>query len=108
MENSPKFRIGWPGFKTLDRYILRKFLGTYFFAIAMIIVVVVVFDYVEKVDDFTELKAPLKAVIFDYYLNFIPFFTQLSSATCSPSSPASSSPRSSPIRPRSRPCSRAA
>lgn len=40
----------------------------------MIIVVVVVFDYVEKVDDFTELKAPLKAVIFDYYLNFIPFF----------------------------------
>ena len=74
MENSPKFRIGWPGFKTLDRYILRKFLGTYFFAIAMIIVVVVVFDYVEKVDDFTELKAPLKAVIFDYYLNFIPFF----------------------------------
>ena len=64
----------WPGFKILDRYIFRKFLGTYFFAIAMIIVIVVVFDYVEKVDDFTELKAPLKAVIFDYYLNFIPFF----------------------------------
>lgn len=74
MEKTPKYRIGWPGFKILDRYILRKFLGTYFFAIAMIIVVVVVFDYVEKVDDFTELKAPLKAVIFDYYLNFIPFF----------------------------------
>lgn len=67
-------RNSWPGIKILDRYIFRKFLGTYLFAIAMIIVIVVVFDYVEKVDDFTELKAPLKAVLFDYYLNFIPFF----------------------------------
>ena len=40
----------------------------------MIIVIVVVFDYVEKIDDFTELHAPLRDVIFDYYLNFIPFF----------------------------------
>ena len=63
-----------PGFKILDRYILGKFLSTYFFAIAMIIVIVVTFDYVEKIDDFTELKAPLKAIVFDYYLNFIPFF----------------------------------
>lgn len=68
----PYFRF--PGFKILDRYILGKFLSTYFFAIAMIIVVVVIFDYVEKIDNFTETKAPLKAIIFDYYLNFIPFF----------------------------------
>lgn len=67
-------KIRFPGFKILDRYILGKFLSTYFFAIAMIIVVVVLFDYVEKIDDFTELHAPLSAVIFDYYLNFIPFF----------------------------------
>ena len=64
----------FPGYKILDRYILGKFLSTYFFAIAMIIVVVVLFDYVEKIDDFTELHAPLRSVIFDYYLNFIPFF----------------------------------
>ncbi len=64
----------FPGFKILDRYILSKFLSTYFFAIAMIIVIVVIFDYVEKIDDFTELKAPFTAVAFDYYLNFIPFF----------------------------------
>ncbi|MEG1621972.1 MAG: LptF/LptG family permease [Alistipes sp.] len=64
----------WPGIKTLDRYIIGKFLSTYFFAIAMIIIVVVIFDYVEKIDDFTELKAPLKAIVFEYYLNFIPFF----------------------------------
>ena len=40
----------------------------------MIIIIVVVFDYVEKVDDFTELKAPWKAVVNNYYLNFIPYF----------------------------------
>ncbi|MEG0807393.1 MAG: LptF/LptG family permease [Alistipes sp.] len=67
-------QLKFPGFKILDRYILKKFLSTYFFAIAMIIIVVVVFDYVEKIDDFTELHAPVKAIIFDYYFNFIPFF----------------------------------
>ena len=64
----------FPGVKILDRYIMRKFLGTYVFAIALIIVIVVVFDAVEKLDDFTELKAPLSKIIFQYYLNFIPFF----------------------------------
>ena len=67
-------KFSFPGFKILDRYILGKFLATFFFAIAMIIVIVVMFDYVEKVDDFTELHAPLSEVIFDYYLNFIPYF----------------------------------
>ena len=67
-------KLRFPGFKILDRYILGKFLSTYFFAIAMIIIIVVIFDYVEKIDDFTELKAPFKAIAFEYYLNFIPFF----------------------------------
>ena len=63
-----------PGYGTLDRYILGKFLRTYVFGLLMIIIIVVVFDYVEKVDDFTELKAPREAIINDYYLNFIPYF----------------------------------
>ncbi|MFI3318779.1 MAG: LptF/LptG family permease [Rikenellaceae bacterium] len=67
-------RLGIPGLKTLDRYIIGKFLATYFFANAMIIVIVVIIDYAEKVDDFTELKAPMEAIAFDYYLNFIPSF----------------------------------
>ena len=67
-------KLKFPGIKILDRYIIGKFLGTYLFAIAMIIVIVVVFDYVEKVDDFTETKATFKEVILDYYVNFIPFF----------------------------------
>ena len=67
-------RIKFPGFKILDGYITRKFLGTYVFAIALIIVIVVVFDAVEKMDDFITTKASLKAVALDYYLNFIPYF----------------------------------
>ena len=58
----------FPGIKILDRYIIRKFLGTYIFAIALIIVVVVIFDAAEKMDDFIELKAPLSKIIFQYYL----------------------------------------
>ena len=67
-------KIKFPGFKILDRYITRKFLGTYLFAIALIIVIVVVFDAVEKMDDFIENKASFKAIAIDYYLNFVPFF----------------------------------
>lgn len=73
-------RHWFPGMKILDRYIIGKFVGTYIFAIAMIIVIVVVFDYVEKIDDFTATHAPVSAVIFDYYLKFIPFFVNQFSA----------------------------
>ena len=70
-------RSWWPGFKILDGYITRKFLGTFFLAIALIIVIVVVFDAVEKIDDFIEMKAPLNEIIFGYYINFIPYFINL-------------------------------
>lgn len=59
-------------FKILDRYIIRKFLGTYLFAIALLLAIVVMFDINEKLDSF--LKAPLHATIFDYFLNFLPYF----------------------------------
>ena len=79
----PQYKTGrswWPGLKILDRYIIRKFLETYIFAIAMIVVVVVIFDYVEKIDGFTATHAPFKAVMLDYYLNFVPFFVNQFSA----------------------------
>ncbi len=69
------FRKKW--LKRLDRYIIIKFLGTYFFAIALIISIAVVFDINENIDDFINNKAPLKAIMFDYYLNFIPYYTNL-------------------------------
>ena len=64
-------------FKIIDRYIIKKFLGTFLFAIALIVAVSVVFDISEKIDDFLERKAPLQAIVFDYYLNFIPYFANL-------------------------------
>lgn len=67
--NFKKLKIG-----ILDRHIMRRFIGTYFFAIMLIVIIVVVFDAVEKIDDFLELNAPLNEILFSYYINFIPFF----------------------------------
>lgn len=61
----------------IDRYIIRKFLGTFFFALILILVIAVVFDFAEKIDNFMEREAPWRAVVFDYYLNFIPYFGTL-------------------------------
>lgn len=61
-----------PGLKTIDIYILKKFLGTYFFATILILAVIAMFDVTEKLDAF--LKAPLKATIFDYFMSFLPYF----------------------------------
>lgn len=61
-----------PPLKILDWYIIRKFLGTYFFAIVLILAITIMFDINEKLDAF--MKAPLKATIFDYFLNFLPYF----------------------------------
>lgn len=66
--------------KKIDLYIIKKFLGTYFYAIALIICIVIVFDISEKIDDFIEKEAPLSAIIFDYYFNFVPYFANLFSS----------------------------
>ena len=58
--------------KRLDLYIIKKFLGTYIFAIALILAITIMFDINEKIDAFT--KAPLHATVFDYFLNFLPYF----------------------------------
>ena len=67
-------------FGKLDLYIIRKFLGTFFFAIVLIISITIVFDFSEKIDNFIDKEAPFKAVILDYYVNFIPYFANLFSA----------------------------
>ena len=61
--------------KKIDIYIIKKFLGTYVFALFLIISVAVVFDVSEKIDKLS--KASLPSIIFDYYLNFIPYFANL-------------------------------
>jgi lipopolysaccharide export system permease protein len=61
----------------LDWYIIRQFLGTFVFSLVLILGIAVIFDFSEKIDDFIQKQAPLKAIIFDYYLNFIPYFATL-------------------------------
>lgn len=59
--------------KTLDWYIIKKFLITFFFAIFLLSSIAIVIDITEKIDDFIGNAAPLHAIIFDYYFNFIPW-----------------------------------
>lgn len=66
--------------KKLDIYIIKKFLGTYFLALTLIILIAIIFDVSEKMDDFLDKGAPLSAILFDYYLNFIPYFANLFSS----------------------------
>jgi lipopolysaccharide export system permease protein len=61
----------------LDRYIIGKFLGTYFFSIVLIISIAVVFDFNENIDKFLKYNVSIEEIIFDYYLNFIPFYSNL-------------------------------
>jgi lipopolysaccharide export system permease protein len=63
--------------KIIDKYIIKKFLGTFFFALVLILTIAVVFDFAEKIDNFMEKEAPARAIIFDYYVNFIPYFATL-------------------------------
>jgi lipopolysaccharide export system permease protein len=61
----------------IDFYIIKKFLGTFFYAIALIICISIVFDVSEKIDDFITKDVSLRAIVFDYYLNFVPYFANL-------------------------------
>ncbi|MDQ3111910.1 MAG: LptF/LptG family permease [Bacteroidota bacterium] len=65
------------GLSILDRYILRKFLGTFFLSILLIILIVIVFDISEKIEDFLQPEVTIGEIIFDYYLNFVPYFVNL-------------------------------
>ena len=61
----------------LDRYLIAKFIGTYIFAIVLIISISIVFDINENLAKFSTNGAPLKAIVFDYYANFVPYFANL-------------------------------
>ena len=66
--------------KRLDWYIIMKFLGTFFFSIVLILSIAIVFDLMEKMDDFFENQVPLREIIFDYYLPFIPYYMNMFSS----------------------------
>jgi len=61
----------------IDKYIIKKFLGTFFYAITLLAGVIIVFDLSEKIQDLLENHAPVSEIIFSYYLNFLPYFINL-------------------------------
>jgi lipopolysaccharide export system permease protein len=63
--------------KRMDRYIIYKFIGTYVYSIVLIISISIVFDVNENLAKFTTYHAPLRAIVFDYYANFVPYFSNL-------------------------------
>lgn len=63
--------------KKIDRYIIGKFIGTYIYSIILIISISIVFDVNENLAKFTTNHAPLRAIVFDYYANFVPYFANL-------------------------------
>ncbi len=65
------------GLKKIDLYIIKKFLGTFFYSIILILSIAIIFDLSEKLDNFFDNNAPLKAILFEYYLNFIPFYMNM-------------------------------
>ena len=67
----------WRLLSRLDRYIVVKFIGTYIYSILLIISIAIVFDVNENLSKFTTFGAPLKSIVFDYYANFVPYFSNL-------------------------------
>lgn len=63
--------------KTLDRYIIRQFLGTFFFILVLIMAIAVVFDISEKTEDFAKTSASVLEIVVDYYVNFILYYSNL-------------------------------
>ena len=63
--------------KRMDWYIIKKFIGTYIYSIVLIISISIVFDVNENLAKFTTYHAPLRAIVFDYYMNFVPYFANL-------------------------------
>ena len=62
------------GLQRLDWYIIRKFLVTFFVSILFLAVLIIIFDISEKIEDFIKKEAPIHEIVFDYYLNWVPYF----------------------------------
>lgn len=63
--------------KKIDAYIFKKYIGTFFFAISMLILVVIIFDLSENIDSFLKHNAPWQRVVVDYYVMSIPYYINL-------------------------------
>lgn len=63
--------------KKLDRYIINKFLSTFFFTLLILLMVGGIIDFSEKVGKFIDGEMTNREIIFDYFLNFMLFIAGL-------------------------------
>jgi lipopolysaccharide export system permease protein len=63
--------------KVIDRYIIKKYLGTFVFTLGIFIVITVVFDISEHLDNFLKNHSTIEEIAFKYYAGFIPFYMNL-------------------------------
>ncbi|WP_345953162.1 LptF/LptG family permease [Mucilaginibacter sp. PAMB04168] len=63
--------------KIIDWYIIKKYLGTFVFTLSLFLVIIVVFDVSEHLDDFLKSKAPLSAIVFQYYGGYLPYYANI-------------------------------
>lgn len=61
----------------IDWYILKKFLGTFFYAIMILTVISVVIDITEKIDDFISHNLSVSYIVTHYYFGFIPYIVAM-------------------------------
>ncbi|MGB1037520.1 MAG: LptF/LptG family permease [Bacteroidia bacterium] len=61
----------------IDYYIIKRFLGAFLLALGLFTIIIIVFDLSEKIDEFMENNAPFSEVIFNYYINWVPFLLNL-------------------------------
>ncbi|MDD7250961.1 MAG: LptF/LptG family permease [Prevotellaceae bacterium] len=79
--SSPRISESWRKIRLtlIDRYIIRKFIGTFLFSLLLIIAIVIVFDFNERIDKFSQSHAPWQMIV-QYYINFVPYFVNLLSS----------------------------
>ncbi len=64
----------------LDKYIIKKFLTTYFFMLGIIMLLAMVFDIAERMSEFIQNQATIGAIFTKYYLNFLVYYGNTYSA----------------------------
>ena len=61
----------FPKFKTLDAYLIRKYLSTFFFCVLIFTLISMAIDFSDKVQSFIEKPATLKNIFVDYYVGWV-------------------------------------
>src|SRR6218665_2596901 len=63
--------------KKIDWYIFKKYVGTFFFIMTLLMAITIVIDFSEKIDTLLDGGIPFKTIIFEYEFGFIPFISSM-------------------------------